>query len=304
MESAARRSKGEGRQGIIDFAERATCGQSRDPRDQQFVVRDQRRQRHGRRLLARIGVADIRQGVVAAGHYEDTLRKVAGVWKFAEAFHRGRVRPDTAPHRRANRNSDPMIAKPPQAAPPDFRELLKKPPFVCMGAHDAVTAKLAEQAGAPAIYVSGFVACGDRSRAARLRRADPDRDVRAHPAHLPRHDACRCSPMPTRLRRRARRAAHDPAVGGGRRLGAAPRRPGHAEEVRPLRRQAADPRRGDAAEAARDARGAARSRTSSSSPAPTRWASRTSTTRFAGSSPTPPSAPTASTSTRRAASSR
>jgi 2-methylisocitrate lyase-like PEP mutase family enzyme len=33
-----------------------------------------------------------------------------------------------------------------------FRELLRKPPFVCMGAHDAVTAKLAEQAGAPAIY--------------------------------------------------------------------------------------------------------------------------------------------------------
>jgi 2-methylisocitrate lyase-like PEP mutase family enzyme len=39
-----------------------------------------------------------------------------------------------------------------------FRDLLRKPPFVCMGAHDAVTAKLAEQAGAPAIYVSGFVA--------------------------------------------------------------------------------------------------------------------------------------------------
>jgi methylisocitrate lyase len=39
-----------------------------------------------------------------------------------------------------------------------FRELLKKPPFVCLGAHDAVTAKLAENAGAPAIYVSGFVA--------------------------------------------------------------------------------------------------------------------------------------------------
>jgi len=40
----------------------------------------------------------------------------------------------------------------------NFRELLKQPPFVCMGAHDAVTAMLAEQAGAPAIYVSGFVA--------------------------------------------------------------------------------------------------------------------------------------------------
>jgi methylisocitrate lyase len=39
-----------------------------------------------------------------------------------------------------------------------FRALLEKPPFVCLGAHDAVTAKLAEAAGAPAIYVSGFVA--------------------------------------------------------------------------------------------------------------------------------------------------
>ena len=39
-----------------------------------------------------------------------------------------------------------------------FRELLRTPPFVCLGAHDAVTAKLAERAGAPAIYVSGFVA--------------------------------------------------------------------------------------------------------------------------------------------------
>jgi len=40
-----------------------------------------------------------------------------------------------------------------------FRELLKTPPFVCLGAHDAVTARLAEQAGAPAIYVSGYAAC-------------------------------------------------------------------------------------------------------------------------------------------------
>jgi methylisocitrate lyase len=39
-----------------------------------------------------------------------------------------------------------------------FRELFKKPPFVCMGAFDAVTALLAEQAGAPAIFVSGFTA--------------------------------------------------------------------------------------------------------------------------------------------------
>lgn len=39
-----------------------------------------------------------------------------------------------------------------------FRELLKTPPFVCMGAHDAVSAKLAEQVGAKALYVSGFAA--------------------------------------------------------------------------------------------------------------------------------------------------
>lgn len=39
-----------------------------------------------------------------------------------------------------------------------FRELLKTPPVVCMGAFDAVTAKLAEQAGAPVVFVSGFTA--------------------------------------------------------------------------------------------------------------------------------------------------
>lgn len=33
-------------------------------------------------------------------------------------------------------------------------------PFVCMGAFDAVTAKLAEAGGAQALFVSGFVACG------------------------------------------------------------------------------------------------------------------------------------------------
>lgn len=41
-----------------------------------------------------------------------------------------------------------------------FRALFQNGPFVCMGAHDAITAKLAEECGAPAIFVSGFVACG------------------------------------------------------------------------------------------------------------------------------------------------
>lgn len=42
-----------------------------------------------------------------------------------------------------------------------FRALFKQgSPFVCMGAFDAISAKLAEAAGAPALFVSGFVACG------------------------------------------------------------------------------------------------------------------------------------------------
>jgi len=42
-----------------------------------------------------------------------------------------------------------------------FRALFQAgDPFVCMGAYDALTAKLAEAAGAKALFVSGFVACG------------------------------------------------------------------------------------------------------------------------------------------------
>ncbi|PLQ00377.1 isocitrate lyase/PEP mutase family protein [Cupriavidus pauculus] len=42
-----------------------------------------------------------------------------------------------------------------------FRALFQPgAPFVCMGAFDAITAKLAEAAGAQALFVSGFVACG------------------------------------------------------------------------------------------------------------------------------------------------
>lgn len=42
-----------------------------------------------------------------------------------------------------------------------FRALFQTgEPFVCMGAFDAITARLAQSAGAPALFVSGFVACG------------------------------------------------------------------------------------------------------------------------------------------------
>jgi 2-methylisocitrate lyase-like PEP mutase family enzyme len=41
-----------------------------------------------------------------------------------------------------------------------FRQLFQQGPFCCLGAHDAITAKLAEEAGAKALYVSGFVASG------------------------------------------------------------------------------------------------------------------------------------------------
>jgi methylisocitrate lyase len=39
-----------------------------------------------------------------------------------------------------------------------FRQLFKEGPFACLGAHDAVTARIAEQAGAKSIFVSGFSA--------------------------------------------------------------------------------------------------------------------------------------------------
>jgi 2,3-dimethylmalate lyase len=42
-----------------------------------------------------------------------------------------------------------------------FRALFRLgEPFVCMGAFDAITAKLAEASGAQSVFVSGFVACG------------------------------------------------------------------------------------------------------------------------------------------------
>lgn len=41
-----------------------------------------------------------------------------------------------------------------------FRQLFQQGPFCCLSAHDAIMAKLAEEAGAKALYVSGFVASG------------------------------------------------------------------------------------------------------------------------------------------------
>ena len=164
-----------------------------------------------------------------------------------------------------------------------FRELLKKPPFVCMGAHDAVTAKLAEQAGAPAIYVSGFVASAIVAGA-------PDFGVLTQTEmfeHIRR--ICRVTTVPVFADADtgyggaldAQRTIQ--ALGRSRRLRAALGRSSHAEEVRALRRQAADsvPRRCNRS-CARCSRRAAIP-TSSSSRARTRWASRISTTRFAGS---------------------
>jgi methylisocitrate lyase len=44
----------------------------------------------------------------------------------------------------------------------EFRRLLKTPPVVCLGAFDAVSAKLADRAGAKALYVSGYAASAVR----------------------------------------------------------------------------------------------------------------------------------------------
>lgn len=49
----------------------------------------------------------------------------------------------------------------------ELRRLLAAPPVTCLGAYDAMTALLAERAGAPVVYVSGYAAS-----AARLGRPD------------------------------------------------------------------------------------------------------------------------------------
>ena len=41
-----------------------------------------------------------------------------------------------------------------------FRQLFQEGPFTCMGAHDPMTAKIAEAEGAKALYVSGFALSG------------------------------------------------------------------------------------------------------------------------------------------------
>ena len=45
----------------------------------------------------------------------------------------------------------------------NFRRLLQGPPVACMGAYDAISAKLAEAAGARALYVSGYAASAVRT---------------------------------------------------------------------------------------------------------------------------------------------
>jgi 2-methylisocitrate lyase-like PEP mutase family enzyme len=44
-----------------------------------------------------------------------------------------------------------------------FRRLLQEPPVACLGAYDALSAKLAEAAGARALYVSGYAAAAVRT---------------------------------------------------------------------------------------------------------------------------------------------
>ena len=46
--------------------------------------------------------------------------------------------------------------------PKEFRQLLAEGQVVCLGAYDAMTARLAENAGASAVYVSGFAAAAVR----------------------------------------------------------------------------------------------------------------------------------------------
>ncbi len=89
--------KAQGRQGIIDFLSALPA----DNRvihvisNSSYVIKGD--SATGGAYWQDIGVADSRQGVVAAGHYEDALRKVDGAWKFAKRAIVVEFVPTTAP---------------------------------------------------------------------------------------------------------------------------------------------------------------------------------------------------------------
>ena len=73
-----------GRQGIIDFLSALPADEKviHVISNSSYVIKGD--SATGGAYWQDIGMADTRQGVVAAGHYEDTLRKEAGAWRFAK----------------------------------------------------------------------------------------------------------------------------------------------------------------------------------------------------------------------------
>ena len=90
-------------------------------------------------------------------------------------------------------------------------------PIMIPGAFNALTAKLAERLGFPAVYLSGGALSAGWAGVARHRPADPDRVRRAGGGAGPRDGAAGPLRRRHRLRRGDQRRADRPALRGGRR---------------------------------------------------------------------------------------
>ena len=142
-----------------------------------------------------------------------------------------------------------------------LRELLAGPePVLAPGAYDALSARLVERAGFPAVYMTGFGAS-----ASLLGRPDVGLlsfdEMADHARRLAQAvERAGDRRRRRRLRQPAQRDAHGARVRRGRRRRAAHRGPGRAEALRPHGGQGGDRRGRDGREGARRGRGARRRR--------------------------------------------
>ena len=126
-------------------------------------------------------------------------------------------------------------------------------------AYDALSARLVEQAGFDAVYLTGFGASAS-SWTPRRRPAVGQRDGRPGTPSRRRRRTAGHRRRRHRLRQRHQRGPDRARLRAGRRGGDAPRGPGDAQEVRPHVRQGRDPARGDGRQDPRSDRGAPRPR--------------------------------------------
>ena len=118
--------------------------------------------------------------------------------------------------------------------------------IVALGAHDGLTARIAERAGIEALYHGGYALAAHHFGLARRRPRRPRGGRRERPPHARRDRACRSSSTPTPgTGPRPGVCADDARARGRRRQCRADRGSGLAQALRPHGGQGRDPGRGD-----------------------------------------------------------